>query len=218
MLQPIPQSIRRYIMPKPMISITRNPMLGTTIVLRSPISRRWIANLTIAPRRYPLEINTGYGYVVAKAGMILTLLSLVVLTCTGCTANPTAPDAPISTVPVVKDRPSVYATPAWDTLPSDTQTAITSMRYVAESLETFANCWYPVSDVKDSLAFNGKRYSLSTRSRFRSVKESEVFGDTHAEGAVTLIKEGFFYDTKTDSLYVLNRCGFTRADYENGVR
>ena len=47
--------IQYYIIPtpkrfirKPLISITRNPVLGTTIVFRAPISRAWICNITIA--------------------------------------------------------------------------------------------------------------------------------------------------------------------------
>ena len=63
---------------KPMISITRNRVLGTTIVFRSPFSRRWLGNITLAPKRETLEIEASLNYGLAKVGMVLTLIAVAV--------------------------------------------------------------------------------------------------------------------------------------------
>lgn len=64
---------------KPMISITRNAVLGTTIVFRSPFSRRWLGNVTIAPKKKEtIEIEPDFSDALAKAGMVLTLIAVMV--------------------------------------------------------------------------------------------------------------------------------------------
>jgi hypothetical protein len=62
---------------KPIIKVKRST-LGTNIVVRSPFSRTWLFNVTIAPKRETLEIETHPNYVMAKVSYAFTFLALVV--------------------------------------------------------------------------------------------------------------------------------------------
>ncbi len=61
---------------KKIISIKRNPSLGTIIVVRSPFSRKWLFNLSIAPKR-ELKIKTHLNNALAKGAYAFTLVAIV---------------------------------------------------------------------------------------------------------------------------------------------
>lgn len=81
--------------------------------------------------------------------------------------------------------------------------------YVQDSLTEFKSCWHSWANdpSRDSLRIEGRKYTVSNRSRYRSAEEPVTFGDVGAEGAVILIDERFYLDTKGDTLVVLNKCG-----------
>lgn len=66
--------------------------LGTNIVVRSPISRRWLFNITIAPKRETLEIETTFPNVLAKIGYAFTLCAIALLFLGACSPTTSEPD------------------------------------------------------------------------------------------------------------------------------
>ncbi len=158
----------------------------------------WFFNITLSHAVYN-GVTTFTRSITAKGFTLLyILIALWPLLFIGCGANPTAP------------------------APKGTQRIDVITRYVSDSLEVFKSCYYPwaADTTRDSLIIDGKRYTVSERSRYRLEAEPETFGDVEAEGPVILMQEKFFLDTKSadDSILVLNRCGLTAFDYHNGVR
>ncbi len=94
--------------------------------------------------------------------------------------------------------------------PTNEDRAKVNTKYIQDTLTVFKSCWYPSSadSTKDSLVVEGKRYTVSSRSRYRLVPEPETFGDVEAEGPVTLDDVSFYSDSKdgTEMIYALNRC------------
>jgi hypothetical protein len=197
--------LSRAYAPKKIITVKRST-LGTSIVIRSPFSRRWIMNITLAPKRpkcdhlwvkeydgaeycavcldykrAPLSLEWMPGYTVAKAGMALTLLSLVVLTLTGCADT---------------------AGPALDAKEKQVST-----RYINEDSVSLS-CWYPssVNPQKDSLIVGKSRYTISERSRYSVETLSHEYLDVLQEGPVNQGDWAVYRDTKTDSIYIFLDC------------
>jgi hypothetical protein len=76
-----PNELTRWGQEKPakkIITIKRST-LGTSIVARSPFSRKWLFNVTIAPKRESLEIETTAVNVVAKIGLGYALVATALL-------------------------------------------------------------------------------------------------------------------------------------------
>lgn len=73
-------------MKKPIVKIKRSS-LGTNIVIRSPFSRVWMFNITLAPKR-ELEISTTLPYILAKGAMAYVLVAIAILFFMGCGASP----------------------------------------------------------------------------------------------------------------------------------
>lgn len=171
-------------MKKSTITMMKRQGLGTIVVLRNPINKKWVASLYIAPRPTktvnPLEIKTHPNYILGKLAMALTLVSVILTFFVGCSDTTTSPNT----------------------------TAQVETKYIRDSLTSFPSCYYPtVQDTtRDSLVIDGKHYTVSTRSRYRATSEPLDFGDTQGEGPVTLINTKFFNDTKTGLVIALNQC------------
>lgn len=97
--------------------------------------------------------------------------------------------------------------------PGDKGLGNISTRYISEDSVSHS-CFYPWSSdaTRDSLLMNGKRYTISPRSRYRmDTIPSEMF-DVIVEGP---INSGADYmalrDTKTDTIYIVMDCASLNA-------
>lgn len=166
-------------MPKPIISIKRST-LGTSVVIRSPFSRCWLFNITLAPRM-PWDATWVCKRIEWAFGIAVVALFLM-----GCNNAESITRADANRINVI----TRYIPDSLDTYPS------------------CYSPWASDS-TRDSLIIEGKHYTVSARSRYRAEPEPDTFGDVEAEGPVHLLKPHFYVDTKTadDSILVLNRCG-----------
>jgi hypothetical protein len=168
---------------KPIIQAICNNM-GTILVVRSPRSRQWLFNLSVSNNL----VNTLKGHTM-KTLITACLLFASFLIC-ACGENP------------VSAQTDKKVKAPLDTL------AMISTRYISED-SVSRSCWYAwtTDNTRDSLALNGKKYTVSKGSRYRAMPEPEWLGDTVLEGAVKYIDPIRLYkDTKTDSIYILNPC------------
>ncbi len=163
-----------YQTPRKAILAWKRSSLGLTIVLRSPIQRLWLFNISIGNNpilpRYSLRFAS------------LAIIALVFMACGN--NNVTSPDTTNFTQP---------------------ENAPISMEYVSDKLSTFPNCWFHNGE-RDTLIVEKHKYTISTRSRYRTFTELDGFGDTYAEGDVNLIDSKLFFDTKRDTVYAFNHC------------
>lgn len=113
----------------------------------------------------------------------LALWACVMLS--NCTSSPSAPSEP-------------------EKAPNNT--LVYNLSYVSDSLEDVQKSCHYNNLGKDSLKIDGKKYTVSNRSRYRLTTEPDLFGDTEGEGPIVLIDEKFFLDTKTNKILVLNIC------------
>lgn len=182
-------------MRKPIIQTIHNNM-GTILVIRSPRSRQWLFNLCIS---IPVE-NT---FTTLKGYTMKTLILSVILFCafilSACGQNPTGNADTAKPI-------TINHLDQWEALSDSAKITMVSKRFIADD-SVSTTCYYHTAIVgKDSLDILGKRYTISTRSRYRLVEEPYLFGDTMAEGAVILNEVHFFLDTKNDSAYAINIC------------
>lgn len=167
-------------MKKPIIQAICNNM-GTILVIRSPRNRQWLFNLSIS---IALEnsLITLKGHAM-KTLMISALLSISLILC-AC-ETPTKAQAGISDADYTKVK-------------------LTSLRYLQDT--TTASCYYPTLAGGDSLIVDKKRYTISSRSRYR-VEELPHTVLTQWRNEDLIQGDWAIYrDTKIDSIYVFSDC------------
>lgn len=181
-------------MRKPIIQAISNNM-GTILVIRSPRSRKWLFNLSISTS-VENTLITLKGRTMKTLIISALLFASFILSACDTPAGNVSPDK----------LTGVNHIEQWEGLSDSAKISMVSTRFIKED-SVSASCWYHTATIgKDSLDILGRRYTVSTRSRYRSIEEPVWFGDTIAEGAVILNEVRFFLDTKNDSAYAINIC------------
>lgn len=132
-----------------------------------------------------LLIETNPHNILGKSIFTGCLALWACLMLSNCTGSPSAPNEPIK---------------------ASIDTVDYNLAYVADSLEDVQKSCHYNNLGKDSLKIDGKKYTVSDRSRYRLTSEPDLFGDTEMGGPIILIEEQFFLDTKTNKILVLNIC------------